>query len=680
MAGVTVALVVAGWFFPHASALVSLAAVPLGVVANRFRLRALVACTVAAMAVGFLVGGTGPATGVIGCALIGGFVGDARRRGWGLPRVVAGSLVLGPAVAAAADALLSLFASIRRLSLLQITNTWKGVHRLIHDLGATAVVRAVLRAVDPVVNVSGFSHGALAFVDRAVSLAGRDWWAAIPIVIVVAVVAGCAAAWVVLGAVLERLGWIRTFDALVVAADDRPTAPLPVALAGVGYRYEGAETDALQGINLTLAAGRFIAVVGPNGSGKSTLVRILAGRPPTAGTVTRPGAPGLGQVGGTAMILQRPETQVLGVRVADDVVWGLPPDAGIDVAGLLATVGLTGMEERDTSTLSGGELQRLAVAAALARRPQLLLSDESTAMVDADGRRKLLDLLAGLPRRLGITVVHVTHRGDEVAGADQVIILEGARVVTGEPGPASPPAPVAGPDAEVGGHSPHRPPQYGALLVVEGVSHTYAPRTPWAQTALDEVDLTVGPGEGLLVVGGNGSGKSTLAWILAGLTRPTAGSVTLAGRPVGDQIGKVALAFQHSRLQLQRPTVRADVRAAGGVVDADADAALRSVGLDPDQFADRRIEDLSGGEMRRVALAGLLARRPRLLVLDEPLAGLDTSARVDLLDLLRRLRAQYLTLIVISHDLEGMGDVCERAVHLEEGRITADRVLAGVTP
>jgi energy-coupling factor transport system ATP-binding protein len=303
-------------------------------------------------------------------------------------------------------------------------------------------------------------------------------------------------------------------------------------------------------------------------------------------------------------------------------------------------------------------------------------------MVDAEGRRQLIDLLAGLPRRTGITVVHVTHRRDEVCAADQVITLEGGRMVTAEsppPVPASAPVPVAGVQAERGGHSPNRMSTSGALLVVDGVSHTYAARSPWAQTALRAVDLAVGPGEGLLVVGDNGSGKSTLAWILAGLTRPTAGRVTLAGRPVGDQIGKVALAFQHSRLQLQRPTVRADVRAAGGVADDDADAALRSVGLDPDGFADRRIEELSGGEMRRVALAGLLARRPRVLVLDEPLAGLDTSSRAELLDLLRRLRSeQYLTLIVISHDLEGMGDVCERAVHLEQGRITADRVLAGV--
>ncbi len=119
------------------------------------------------------------------------------------------------------------------------------------------------------------------------------------------------------------------------------------------------------------------------------------------------------------MVMQHPETQILGVRVADDVVWGLPRCGGVDVAGLLDTVGLSGMEERETSTLSGGELQRLAVAAALARRPRLLISDESTAMVDAEGRQRLTALLADLPSRLDMTVVHVTHRREEVAAADR---------------------------------------------------------------------------------------------------------------------------------------------------------------------------------------------------------------------------------------------------------------------
>ena len=194
-------------------------------------------------------------------------------------------------------------------------------------------------------------------------------------------------AWALLGAVLDRLRWIRAVDRLQLAGDEDPVGPLPARLRDVRYRYPGAASDALRGVSLDLAAGELVALLGDNGSGKSTLARILAGRPPTSGEISRPGSAGLGRAGGTAMVMQHPETQILGVRVADDVVWGLHDAAGVDVAGLLETVGLSGMDERETSTLSGGELQRLAVAAALARRPRLLISDESTAMVDAEGRQ-----------------------------------------------------------------------------------------------------------------------------------------------------------------------------------------------------------------------------------------------------------------------------------------------------
>src|SRR5207237_8569732 len=118
----------------------------------------------------------------------------------------------------------------------------------------------------------------------------------------------------------------------------------------------------------------------------------------------------------------RPESQVLGVRAADDLRFGLPVDEDIDVDGLLASVGLDGFAERETATLSGGELQRLAIAAALARRPALLISDESTAMVDPGGPRQVMDVLRRLPAN-GTAVVHVTHHLREAADADMVVLL-----------------------------------------------------------------------------------------------------------------------------------------------------------------------------------------------------------------------------------------------------------------
>ena len=159
-------------------------------------------------------------------------------------------------------------------------------------------------------------------------------------------------------------------------------------------------------------------MVGHNGSGKSTLARLLAGRTPTAGRLARPGAPALGRPGGTAMVFQRPETQVLGVRVADDLRWGLPPAHPVDVDALLAAVGLAGFALRETATLSGGELQRLAIAAALARGPALLISDESTTMLDPDGRRLVMEVLRGLPDQ-GTAVVPLSQcRRFEVENRD----------------------------------------------------------------------------------------------------------------------------------------------------------------------------------------------------------------------------------------------------------------------
>ena len=653
-----VVLTVAGWFLPHLGIVAAFAVVPLGVVAHHHRLRALLASAFAAAVLSFLVGGTGTVTNIVECAAIGGLVGIAKRRGWGAGVVVAGVAIIAPVLAAVSVGLLALFGSLRKLTLDQIRNTWKGVRKIVSGIP----------------QISGAVHQ----LDQFVNAALRDWWASVAVIVMFATVWFAILGWVFIGAVLDRLQWIRPQDRLDLDVDRRPPGPLPVALEAVGYRYPGAGADALSSVSMEIRPGEMVALVGDNGSGKSTLTRILAGRRPTRGRVGRPGPAGLGRPGGTAMILQHPETQILGVRVADDVVWGLPDDRGIDIESLLESVGLGGMGGRETSGLSGGELQRLAVAAALARRPALLLSDESTAMVDEAGRRELTALLRELPGRHGTSVVHVTHRAEEAAIADRGYRLAGGQVVGEGPGAvvATGPAPEGEPGrtsrlgiAAVGSAAP-------APLELVAVTHTYGIGTPWAQTALQDLDLRIEPREGVLIVGGNGSGKSTLAWIMAGLLRPTYGECLLGGSPVRDQIGSVALAFQHARLQLQRSTVGRDVKAAGAPDDQAVAAALGAVGLDPAVFADRRIDSLSGGEQRRVALAGLLSRRPSVLVLDEPLAGLDARSREGLIDLLATLRHDHgLTVVVISHDLGGMERVCNRLIHLGDGRIQDDTTM-----
>lgn len=654
LGGVTAAVSVVAVLIPAAGGVQLLAAVPMGVIAQRHRPRALLAATVAATVVAFIVAGTAPTTGVWLSALLGGMVGDVKRRGRGRPTILLYAVVVSPLLALIADATLLVFARSRNLVLDTIRNTMHGVTQL---LG----------------RVDGLAPAA-ADADRLTGVAVQYWWVSVAVVVIATVLVGTWFSWVVIGAVLERLTWVGAVDHLDATLERGEPGPLPAVLTGVSFRYPGSSHDGLSGVNLTVEPGVFLAVMGRNGSGKSTLARVLAGAPPSAGTVTRPGAVGLGQLGGTAVVSQRPESQVLGVLVADDVVWGLPVGTDVDVEGLLDAVGLTGLRNRYTSTLSGGELQRLAVAAALARRPRLLISDESTSMVDAAGRQALIGILAALPRRYGMAVVHVTHLESEATRADRVVHLRDGRIA-----PAERLDPGADRTAGLPTSATTRPPWSPTpILQLLDVGHTYAAGTPWEQPALRGVRLAVDAGEGVLVVGGNGSGKSTLAWVLAGLLRPSEGRCLLDGRPVDEQVGGVALAFQHARLQVQRPTVGEDIVAAAGrsdwVMVADA---LRSVGLDP-ALASRGVDALSGGQLRRVALAGLLARRPRVLVLDEPLAGLDAPSRRGLVDVLADLRRTAgLTLVVISHDVEGMGAACSRTVGLECGRLAAPVPAAG---
>lgn len=195
-----------------------------------------------------------------------------------------------------------------------------------------------------------------------------------------------------------------------------------------------------------------------------------------------------------------------------------------------------------------------------------------------------------------------------------------------------------------------------------------------------DINFTVHEGDGVLIHGLNGSGKSTLAWIMAGLTVPTVGECLLDGAPASEQVGAVALSFQAARLQLMRSHVGHEIASAAGFpVDDHARVAeaLTMVGLDP-ALAKRRIDQLSGGQMRRVVLAGLLARSPRALILDEPLAGLDAASQRGLLRLLEDLRRNAgLTVVVISHDFTGLEELCPRTLHLECGALVAAPSAAG---
>ena len=712
---VSLALTVVAQFVPVSGAvLIAAAVVPLAVVAARHRLRAVIAGTIAASVVGFLVVGLAAPLDMAACGALGALVGAADRRGWSPRRTLAtGVAMFWPASAAITVGLLFVFSNLRRLALDNVRNGWTGLFNFAHGVdqviayvvttpmlfvplvivigvrvtkrvraagadGRETAMRLGIAAVAFGIVIAGFEllgwlrPHANAVIDWTV----EHWWLTIPIALLLGL---WFFIWLAIGLSTPTLGRVRAAFGAAHAEEplpeegSSPTIPVPVQLHDVHFRYPNADHDALEGITLDVAVPELLAIVGANGSGKSTLARVIAGRrSASSGTISRPGAVGLGRPRGTAIVSQRPEAQVLGVQVRDDVIWGLPDAHAVDIDAVLDRVGLLPLADRETSTLSGGELQRLAVAAAIAREPRLLVSDESTAMVDAEGRARLMSVLRDLVETDGLSVVHVTHHPAEAASADRVVTLAHGTI-----------ADAPRPSRVTGLHvprprRPHRPGR--AEIELRGVGHVYSRGTPWANRALTDVNLTLRRGESLLVVGHNGSGKSTLAWILAGLIAPSEGTAELGGAPITNQIGRVGLSFQHARLQLLRPTVLDDIKTAAGVDDRTAFDALAAVGLAQVGMAGRRVDELSGGQLRRVVLAGVLASQPVAVVLDEPFAGLDAEGRDELDRLLSRLRNEHdIALVIVSHDHDLPEGVVDRVVELDAGRIVRDEPLDDIS-
>jgi energy-coupling factor transport system ATP-binding protein len=645
MAALCAATAIIAVVVPFAAALSLLGTVPMALLAYRYRIRVLLAATVAAGIIAFLIAGLGGLMTVVNCAYIGGLTGIVRRRGRGTPTVVFTSFLAGVLFGIVIVGALLLLSRLRHLIFASMTANVDGLAAVLSRIPA---LRQTAQEFKDFFQLAlsywpWLMIGYAIFAIMSVSLLG--WWA--------------------VSRVLLRLRGIPDVHKLDLAAEDGPAGPVPVQLRDVSFRYPGAEHDALSPTTMNIGTGEHVAVTGANGSGKTTLMLLLAGRAPTAGVIDRAGKVGLGKLGGTAVVMQHPESQVLGTRVADDVVWGLPPGTETDVDELLGEVGLSGFNERDTGGLSGGELQRLAVAGALARQPALLIADEVTSMVDQAGREALLDVLSGLTDRRDMSLVHITHYNNEADTADRAVNLSASVDNMEMVGTAEAPAATVG-AVPGGGRQPSGTP----VLQLDRVSHEYGTGTPWAKPALQNISFAVHEGDGVLIHGGNGSGKSTLAWIMAGLSVPTFGTALIDGEPAHEHVGAVALAFQAARLQLMRARVDLEVASAAGFSPDEhhrVASALAAVGLDA-SLARRRTDQLSGGQMRRVVLAGLLARKPKALILDEPLAGLDAASQAGLLRLLEDLRRNDgLTVVVISHDFVGLEDLCPRILQLRDG-------------
>jgi ABC-type lipoprotein export system ATPase subunit len=476
---------------------------------------------------------------------------------------------------------------------------------------------------------------------------------------------------------------------------------VPEAIEAVGllriHPSTAAPVAALRGLDMRIEAGELAAVVGPSGSGKSTLLRILAGEDrPSAGRLTvlgvdlsAPSAAALerhrrDRVGTVEQHYRRalsPHLRVGQLVALPLAVRGVPARARRARASeLLGRIGLADREDAFARSLSGGEQQRVAVAAALATRPPLLLADEPTGELDRFTAAELLTVLRELVADEGTTCVVVTHDADVVEVADRVVHLEDGRAVaeTVRPGdrrravdshgwlapplrePAPPPAPAAA------------APSTGVVARLDGASRSYAGRV-----GLPATTAAFTRGGFHVVSGPSGSGKSTLLRLLIGLDRPTAGRVETLGRDLGtldrDALARlratgIGLVDQQPDLVpflSARENVELGLAVRGRAAEPErAHAALDRLGIG--HLADRSPSALSAGERLRVALARAVVAEPEILILDEPTAALDRSAARDV----GRLLAGFgptMTVIAATHD-EELIDVASDRLALDAAR------------
>lgn len=523
------------------------------------------------------------------------------------------------------------------------------------------------------------------------------------------------------------------------ASRPQPAGP-HIELRGVHVSYPGAPNEALAGIDLEIPAGQYVCILGGNGSGKSTLLQLMnalalpsAGEVRVFGVNTSEEGAALAIRSQCASVFQHPEDQMVTSIVADDVAFGpenlcVPqPEIASRVDASLKAVGMSEHSLSDPADLSGGQTQRVAIAGALAMEPKILLLDEPCAMLDTQGRSSIRAIVNALRKR-GITIVHVTHFMDDALDADRVLVLEQGRIAFD--GTA---AEAFACDERVQAlhlEAPRKPAEILRVAAARAVAPTSgdpsvtfdrvsfsyaAARNPRrrrglfgernraeesvaaplpAPLALKELSFQAFPGTLTALVGQTGSGKSTTAELACALKLPLVGTVRICGVDTADLDHRsdirrhVGYVSQLPERQLFAETVFDDVAFGPRNMHMPEDEvrsrvceALASVNLTPtDELLARSPFSLSGGQQRSVALAGVLAMRQDVLVLDEPMAGLDPEGRRHVRDLLRALKRAGTTLIMVTHSMEDVAELAGHVIILERGRALLAGSPAEVLP
>ena len=486
-----------------------------------------------------------------------------------------------------------------------------------------------------------------------------------------------------------------------------------IEIANLGFTYPSRRTPTLRRITTRVSSGAFVLLTGPTGCGKSTLLRTLNGLIPhaSAGTLT-----GTVSLNGTnlatqplaitcqhvALLFQNPEDQLFCTFVEDEIAFGLE-NLGFSSEGIkeriaiaLKQVGLHGFQRREISSLSGGQKQRVALAAICAMQPQVLLLDEPTSHLDPQATRDILDIVARLNREMGITVILATHRTKKVAPlCDHVWLMDegqlcldlpkaeafenfapyrrlGVQMPFGEtlrsiPQPSTRTTPVVAPSKSVN-------------LSINELCFRY-PNTD--KNAVHRISCEVRHREVLAIMGANGSGKTTLIHLIAGLLRPSAGEVEIAGKPrrrikLHQLAGEVGIVFQNPDLLLQAKTVRDEVafgpknlRFLRKTLENRVNQTLRR--FDLTALGSEAPYALSRGQRQRTAVAANFSLHPDLFLLDEPTTGQDAQHLYRLMDeLCDEIRRENKTLIFATHDTELTLEYADRVLLLHDGQVIFD--------